>query len=138
MFHTTRVLNLYLVILFLVILQEGYSSFHYVSMTNNTGILRHLLTSSGSGVNSLTHFEETPLHLACLHGHLQSAELLSAEGADLRAVDVKGNTVLHFAAASDSVTLVNWITCTEEGKQLIHVKNKVSWKATNFIKSAQK
>ena len=116
------------IIFFLTIvnIQDGYSSYHYVAISNNTTILHHLLaSSSGHNVNVPTNYDETPLHLACLNGHLQSAELLCKNGADLKAVDVKGNTVLHFAAASGCVALVNWIAHTEEGKQLIQRANKV-------------
>ncbi|CAN0555868.1 unnamed protein product, partial [Ectocarpus sp. 8 AP-2014] len=44
--------------------------------------------------------KETPLHVACRRGYDGIVEALLHHGADLRAVDRKGNTPLHGAAGS--------------------------------------
>ncbi len=43
------------------------------------------------------HGEHTPLHMACRHNHLRSAELLIKFGAIVAATTNYGNTPLHYA-----------------------------------------
>ena len=108
-------------------LKDGYTSFHHAAATNNTDILNQLLISplSARDINLQTPLKETPLHLACLEGHLQAAQLLSDRGADLGALDGKRNSVLHFSAASGSTELVEWIVSRDIGRDLLNFQNKV-------------
>ena len=68
---------------------------------------------------------ETPLHLACLSGNVESAQLLVDSGADLGARDGKGNSVLHLSAASGSTQLIHWLI-NSGMKDLLNSTNKVS------------
>ena len=69
-------------------------------------------------------YNETPLHTACLHGHLDTVRLLLQHGADVDARDTKGNTVLHFSAAANSDHLLRFLV--ERGcDRLLDVTNKV-------------
>lgn len=61
------------------------------------GVVRVLL-QNGAQVNVVNFQGQTPLHLACGSGPLESVELLVAFGASLRAVDKNGRSVLHYAA----------------------------------------
>ena len=109
-------------------LQDGYTSVHYASANNHTDILHLLLSHSGS-VTTCTPYNETPLHLACLNGSLEAAQLLTQHRADLQlqARDGKGNTVLHLSAASDSCSLIHWITHDMKHTRLLNSQNKVSY-----------
>jgi ankyrin repeat protein len=88
---------------------DGCTSFHYAA--NNAEILTQLLASHSTprNINAPSSRGETPLHLACLNGNLESAKLLVSSGADLEVRDGKGNSVLHLSAASGSIQLIHWI-----------------------------
>jgi ankyrin repeat protein len=56
-----------------------------------------LLHAAGANVNAHTHFNETPLHSAALHGWNEIVKQLVADGAELDAADRNGLTPLDFA-----------------------------------------
>lgn len=45
----------------------------------------------------------TPLHLACLYGHLKIVKILVDAGADLKCKDKDATTPLHLACAEGSI-----------------------------------
>jgi ankyrin repeat protein len=49
-------------------------------------------------VNAGDAEQRTPLHYACGFNHLEIAQMLLGEGAQLESADSKGNTPLHYAA----------------------------------------
>ena len=51
----------------------------------------------GAEVNPRDNFEATPLHNTCLKGHLQVAEFLSENGADVLAKNDRGFSPLYLA-----------------------------------------
>ena len=108
----------------LPLLKDGCTSFHYSA--NNTEILRQLLASHSThhNINAPSSRGETPLHLACLNGNLESAKLLVGSGADMKVRDRKGNSVLHLSAASGSIQLIRWINSSF--KDFLNSHNKVS------------
>ena len=108
----------------LPLLKDGCTSFHYAA--NNAEILTQLLASHSTprNINAPSSRGETPLHLACLNGNLESAKLLVSSGADLEVRDGKGNSVLHLSAASGSIQLIHWIN--GHFKNFLNSLNKVS------------
>jgi protein-serine/threonine kinase len=52
---------------------------------------------------------QTPLHLACAAGHLKIAQLLVRSGADINAIDLKGNTSIHLACFHSHSAVINWL-----------------------------
>ena len=106
--------------------QDGYAGLHYASSGGHADILHLMLTRCSCNVETRTRYNETPLHLACLSGHLSVAKLLVEHGADLQSLDGKNNTTLHLAAASGSCGLVNWITHEMKCDALLNQQNKVS------------
>lgn len=70
-----------------------------------------LLLSSGEGpdVDALTSMRRTPLHLACLHGHLEVVKVLLVFGGKLNATDNDNNTPLHCAAMRGHSSVVRWL-----------------------------
>ena len=106
--------------------QDGSTALHCAAATNQVDILKLLLSPPHShDVNIRTHYNETPLHVACLNGHLSAAQLLQKKGADLHARDGKENTVLHLSAASGSHELIHWVVTVNKCDDLLNSLNKV-------------
>ena len=77
-------------------------------------------------VDTLSQYNETALHIACLRGHLELADFLVTKEANLSAVDRDKNTVLHHAVASNSGKLLMWLLSMDEVKSMISATNEVS------------
>lgn len=61
----------------------------------------------GQNFNSRNVDHETPLHIACAYNSHKSIDLLlSIPQVDVAATDVKGNSALHFAARSASLSVI--------------------------------
>eukprot|EP00744_Colponema_vietnamica_P011715 GILI01016465.1.p1 GENE.GILI01016465.1~~GILI01016465.1.p1 ORF type:complete len:285 (-),score=40.61 GILI01016465.1:75-929(-) len=89
---------------------------HNGDATKLRHLLRHAVPASADGqpspslvsevdgeerytdVNHRDFDEHTPLHIACIFGHAEAAEVLIERGADLHAEDENGQTPLHYAA----------------------------------------
>lgn len=50
-----------------------------------------LLLNSGAEVNAQNSYGNTPLHVACLNGHLRCCEELVLAGADIEALNFRGH-----------------------------------------------
>jgi len=77
-------------------------------------------------VDYRSRYNETPLHIACLRGHLEVVKYLVTKEADLGARDEHRNTVLHYASSSNSVSLMCWLLRRGEVREQMKEKNKVS------------
>jgi ankyrin repeat protein len=73
---------------------------------NNLPEIRRLL-SVGADVNAKNAYDETPLHWACVKGHVQVFKELLEHGADGDAKDNEESTPLHCACANGRVAAVN-------------------------------
>lgn len=58
-----------------------------------------LLLNCGAQVDIQNAYGNTPLHTACLNGHLPVCQELLAANADIEATNYRGMTPLHIAAA---------------------------------------
>jgi len=76
-------------------------------------------------VDYRSRYNETPLHIACLRGHLEVVKYLVTKEADLDARDEHRNTVLHYASSSNSVSLMCWLLRRGEVREQMKEKNKV-------------
>lgn len=65
---------------------------------------------------------QSPLHLAVLGGHQETAAMLLSQGFDINAEDSEGNTPLHIAAANGHLGLVGFLI--ERGANVNAVNNK--------------
>lgn len=114
-------------ILITLIPQDGSTALHCAAASNHEPIIKLLLDPPHSCcVDFRSKFGETPLHMACLNGHLDTAKLLAEYKADLQAWDDKKNSILHHSAASDSYELINWIVTDMKCKDLLDSQNMVS------------
>lgn len=79
------------------------------------------------GVDEVSRYDETALHIACFRGHFDVAEfLVERKEASLSVTDAHKNTVLHYATSSNNGMLLKWLLSIEEVKPMINAKNKVS------------
>ena len=55
------------------------------------------------------YLQETPLHLACEHGHLTMVEQLVEQGFDINALNEDRRTPLHKASANGHHTVIEFL-----------------------------
>ncbi|KAE8752803.1 hypothetical protein FOCC_FOCC000541 [Frankliniella occidentalis] len=87
----------------------GYAPIHYAARQGHINIAR-LLLSHGGDVNIQTRSgRATALLRAAFSGKKEMCQFLIEKGADVKAVDDDGQTVLHRAVKSGHLPLVNYI-----------------------------
>ncbi|KAM0748985.1 ankyrin [Meredithblackwellia eburnea MCA 4105] len=89
---------------------EGSSTeLHDLAIEGKADEIRQLLaTSAGRArVNEKDSYGFTPLHLAVDRGHVQVAEVLLKEGADITMKDEDGNTALDLAMVLEDDKMIN-------------------------------
>jgi ankyrin repeat protein len=89
---------------------NGLTLLHIASWNNQVEIvdmlLKHGATFDKINLNIQNHKGETPLHLACLFGHIKIVHLLLREGIDLTLKDCNGFTALHNACNNGHLLVV--------------------------------
>ncbi len=81
---------------------------HLAAQGNSIEIIDYFI-SQGYSLNATNDLQETPLHTAIRNAQpLEVVEFLEEKGADPNAQDINNNSILHFAAQSDSSELVNY------------------------------
>ena len=84
---------------------------------------------------SVTCFDETPLHIAAMLGHLDFAKALASHKPDMAmimttAIDLQGRSPLHLASANGHIEIVNMLLslnsnicliCDEDGRTPLHL-----------------
>lgn len=95
--------------------ERGISTtLHEAAMSGNIVVLA-ALTETETDLEPRNELGLTPLQLAVLHGHLAAGALLVDKGADVRARDPGGNTLLHQILLQDRQLIVhdrpptNWL-----------------------------
>ena len=70
---------------------------------------------------SATCFDETPLHIAAMLGHLDFAKALASHKPDMAmAIDLQGHSPLHLASANGHIEIVNMLLSLNSNKCLIY------------------
>ncbi|XP_039164312.1 ankyrin repeat-containing protein BDA1 [Eucalyptus grandis] len=69
----------------------------------------------------VTCFDETPLHVACMQGHVHFAKVLLAHKMDLAMeLDLQGRTPLHWASANGYVEIARELLQSDPLACLVH------------------
>ena len=105
--------------------QRGFSPIHSAAYNSHKEAIKLLLDRKSCEVDYRSRYNETPLHIACLRGHLEVVQYLVAKEADLGARDDHRNTVLHYASSSNSASLMHWLLGRGVVREQVKEKNKV-------------
>ena len=85
----------------------GRSLLHFAAHRGNIAILKYLLSLSHEiGLNTRDMGGQSVLHYAAQCKRTEAINLLLSKGADVDAVDTKGRTVLHCAAARNNLPAI--------------------------------
>ena len=87
---------------------SGKGCLHYAVESRNLVVLEWLLKKSFD-VDAPTKSGITPLMVACRSGHLGTAQMLVARGANLAITDRNGDNCLHYAATNNCAEIVAWL-----------------------------
>jgi ankyrin repeat protein len=79
---------------------EGKTALHEAVLHKNKKIAINYLLDVGSDIEARDRLGRTALHMACITGDYDVAELLLNKGADINAADNNGNKAIHFAASN--------------------------------------
>ncbi|KAK6534064.1 hypothetical protein TWF281_005403 [Arthrobotrys megalospora] len=97
-----------------------------VSSSNSTAALPTGITSDGTSItipppylHTLLNFPNesgnTPLHWACLNGHIQAVKVLVKAGADPGVLNAAGHDCVYEAEVNDKSNVVEWVLNFAEG-----------------------
>jgi len=89
--------------------KSGYTALHYAARSGKDQICQLLLDRKAAVNACAGECEATPLHRACIGGHISTVKLLAKNGANLALVDIDGETCLHKAARSTNAPLVEYL-----------------------------
>ena len=97
---------------------DGYNIFHFASTSGSLPVVKYVISIinllSGIGINvknllqSKTKEGYTPLHLSCVNGHIEVFKSLATLcPSTISMVDIKGRGLMHAAAHSTNVGLID-------------------------------
>jgi ankyrin repeat protein len=94
---------------------SGLTPLHYCCIYNSLSILVFLI-NHGIDLNLIANLSDQyniydirPIHLAALYGHLELLKILIANGAIITATTQEGFNALHFAIASNSLSIIEFL-----------------------------
>lgn len=89
---------------------DDWTALHIAASEGFENICEALIEKGqNTDVDARTSMKRTPLHLACLRGHIQVVKVLINAGAEINAVDNEGNNSLHMASGNGFKLLVGWL-----------------------------
>jgi len=77
--------------------KDGNTALHYVVRHAGSRDTVQMLLSKGADPNAFNSRSETPLHYACMRGHLEIISYLLENSADANAINCDGDNSLHYA-----------------------------------------
>eukprot|EP00759_Apiculatamorpha_spiralis_P011159 PhF_6_TR18596/c0_g1_i3/m.27170 len=83
--------------------------YHDALLHRNFAELQSLVSQKAPGINDLSEKGDAPLHVACLHGELESVRVLIEGGADATVVSTRWGTPLHAAAFQGRYEIVRFL-----------------------------
>ena len=102
---------------------NGYAPIHTAASNNEISSVGNAINNNKTLTDLLTPFNESPIHIACLHGSYDVVQLLVREGASLHSRTSDDGTVVHYAASSGCANTLHYILSMS---QLVNSTNKVS------------
>ncbi|KAJ1955640.1 palmitoyltransferase akr1, partial [Dipsacomyces acuminosporus] len=94
--------------------EGGNTALHWAAQTGSMKVLRYLIEERNANVNARSKgFSAPPLFWAISQGRLDVVMYLLSHGANASLSDSNGNTALHVAVQSGSVSLVIFIASTQ-------------------------
>lgn len=102
---------------------NGNTPLHAACLANNLESVRHLL-SAGALVDISDKTKTTPLMSATQLGFNEIALYLIGFGASLEPCDIRGNSVLHWAAASNNAQMVKECLTRSPKRNEINLKSE--------------
>jgi ankyrin repeat protein len=94
--------------------------------SGNLKMMKYLIESGSEPDEKDSMTSETPLMKASYHNHIKSVMYLIEKGADVKAVDSRGNTPLLHAAWSGHTAIVKYLL--EHGAE-VNERNRLNWNA---------
>ena len=101
----------------------GNTFLHRAAEKGNNLLLEFLLFYSidkDTYIDAANYLDQTPLHIAVIHKHLDSIERLLAEGADFTLYDSEGFMPLHIAIIDGNLDIVKQLT-QEDGEEVLEL-----------------
>ncbi|XP_048258284.1 putative ankyrin repeat protein RF_0381 [Haliotis rufescens] len=86
---------------------KGNNILHLASFSGNVHIVEHLITHKIADIESPSLVGRTPVMFAAGQGKQQVFDLLVGKGCNLSVMDNEGNNILHLAAFTGTVGIVN-------------------------------
>ena len=113
------------------------SPLHQFVKDGNKKSVRDLLRDPSTDLNALDEAGRSPLHIACLYGHVDIAKYLRTKGAAINNDDDSGNTPLHYAAMNGHIQLVQFLLTRGADKDIENDENKAPsfYTKDNFVLS---
>ena len=105
---------------------NGYAQIHTAASNNEISTVKNAINNNKTLRDLLTPLDESPIHIACLHGSYDVVQLLVREGARLHSRTSDDGTVVHYAASSGCDKTLHYILSRKGMSQLVNSTNKVS------------
>jgi uncharacterized protein len=110
-----------------------YQAVHQAALDGDNATIKELLQANPSLVNIGDYDKNTPLHLAAMHGHADTAKLLLDDGANVNALNTAGMTALHLAAKAGFLDVVKVLV---NAKPDLSIKDSRGWTALVWAENA--
>lgn len=110
-----------------------YEAVHQAALDGDNAKIKELLQANPSLVNVADYDQNTPLHLAAMHGHADTAQLLLDDGANKNAQNTVGMTALHLAAKAGFLDVVKVLV---NAKPDFSIKDSRGWTALTWAEKA--
>ena len=88
-----------------------WTPLHCAVWANKIDAVRCLVEEFNAEVDSKNRNKETPLRLAFKANYHHIIKCLLAAGADLEAINIEGQTILHWAARTGKINMVHHLIC---------------------------
>lgn len=112
------------------VIATGENPLHIAAILEDVTCAKELILKKVSKVNTLSTGRTSPLHMACMRGHIEMVKFLIQSGAHVNQADDDGLTPLHLAVASGATTTLvaflldqgaNILSTDNQGANALHI-----------------